>query len=536
MAAEKSTKKAPLLARLEAAEKLAAQESEKGGMGYLQHVVIDSKPEPRPFRLLAHPWQWERARRIVPAFDWSGGFNPGYSGPRSFAESYPRGHDKTSFLARLCNHVLAFGRKRVQIIAGAGDEEQAALITSAMRIEASLNPWLNQRLKFFKTIVKGTETGSELKIQAADAKSAFGLRGDIYVLDEITHWKKSDFWEALLSGRAKMPGALFFIITNAGLLSTWQWEMWCKLKADPTWAVYEAPGQMQSWMSQEQIANDRKLLPSGQAKRLYDNQWIDPAEESGYLTRPEAEACEQLGVDLGLTQQEKGKPNREYWISVDYGPKRDRTVMCVGHQEPDGAAKGIIVVDQMVVWQGSPSAPIQLSAVRAWIEDMRTRFYPCNLVLDPYQMEDIAQYYEQRMRVVRFEARGGKSNYEMAACLRSLICNRRIAWYKTCGSLIVNGLTESLIDELCSLVVKQMTYGYRIDHELTAHDDRAVSLGMMCVEILKSPVAVDWVKPPGLEAQPVSPLAQFRKQRDSSPRILYGVDWRAEQGRRFRRP
>lgn len=518
--------------RVQAAELLAEKAAETSGMEYLKHVVIDSRPEPRPFRLLARPWQWQRANRIVPAFDYVAGFTSQYIGPLSFAETYPRGHDKTSFLGRLCNHVLAFGKKRLTIIAGAADEEQAGLITEAMKVEAGLNPWLWKRLKFYKKIVRGLGAHSELHIQAADAKSAFGLRGDIYILDEFTHWKKSDFWQSLLSGRAKMPGALFLIISNAGMLGSWQYDLWQRLKNDNSWCIYDAPGQLQSWMSAEQIEKDRKLLPAGQAKRLYDNQWIDPAEESGYLTRPEVEACELLGKQMGLTPQLRGKPGIEYVLSIDYGPKRDRTVLCVGHQ--DILSEGIHI-DNLSIWQGRPEAPVQLAAVRAWIDDMRQRFGTCRLVLDPYQMEDIAQTYEQRMPVVRFEGRGGKSNYQLAECLRSLIVNRQLVWYPGCGDLPLEGRMDTLVDELCGLVVKQMVYGYRIDHELTRHDDRAVAIGMLCIELLRQMPSIGFAHKEPLPHTPTKPADQFRP-RDCGPRILYGVDWSDGMSRRTFRP
>jgi hypothetical protein len=185
----------------------------------------------------------------------------------------------------------------------------------------------------------------------------------------------------------------------------------------------------------------------------------------------------------------------------------------------------LINIDNMEVWQGRPDQPVLLAAVRVWIEQMRAAFHPCRLVLDPYQMEDIAQTYEQRMPVERFEARGGKANYELAACLRSLIVNQQIAWYPGCGDLPLDGRLDTLVDELCGLVLKQMQYGYRIDHELTRHDDRAVCLGMLAVSCLKQMQPPEWVRPQPLITPVVTPMEQFRF-RESGNRILYGVDWR----------
>lgn len=509
-----------LQARLEAAYALADRESAQGGMGYLRHVVIDSKPEPRPFRLLAKPWQWDRAKRIVPSLEALAGLNPSYSGPRSYCEIMPRGHDKTSFLARMLNWLLGYSKRRVTVIAAAGDEDQAGLISDAMREEARWNPWL--KVRFTQKGASGP--GGTARIVAADAPTSFGLRGDLYLLDEISHWKKQDFWTSLLSGRAKIPDALFCILSNAGLKNTWQWDLMQAIKSDASWSYWEAPGQLETWMSAEQIAQDRLLLPPAEARRLYDNEWIDPAESSGYLIRSEVEAC----VDSGLSYQWYGKKGLQYWFSIDYGPKRDRTTLGIYHQEPDGR----LIMDRMDVWQGSPESPVKIGRIRSWIDHQRQGFGDCSLVVDPYQLEDLCQHYEMHMPVHRFEARGGKSNYELAAKLRSVIVNRQISWYPGAGDirLSAGGRLDTLTEELVSLVLKPMVYGYRIDHELTKHDDRAVNIGMAVVKVLEQMKPPEWVGPESvLPKEPTKEdhmnVCEYLKTlRGNENRQIYGMD------------
>lgn len=521
-----------LQARIQAAYALAEQQSSQGGMGYLNHVVIDSKPDPLPFRLVARKWQWERASRIVPALEALAGFRSDYTGPLSYAEIMPRGHDKTSFLGRMCSWLLAFSRKKLRIVVAAGDEDQAGLVFDAMREEAELNPWLMQRLKFSQKKVYGKMGFA--RVVAADAPSSFGLRADLYLLDEVTHWQDDKFWVSLLSGRAKIPNAVFIILSNAGLLNTWQWDIFQAIKTDPGWCYWEAPGQLETWMSPEQIQRDRLLLPPAEARRLYDNVWIDPAEASGYLTRSDVRACEDLGRTLGLQYTLKGRNGLYYWLSLDYGPKRDRTTLGVYHQEPGG----LLVVDRLDVWQGSPEAPIQISRIREWIEAQRQAFPDCSLVADPYQLESVCQEYEQRMPVKRHEARGGKGNYEMAEALRSVIVNRQIAWYPGAGGLPVQGRMETLEDELCSLVLKPMSYGYRFDHEATKHDDRAVNMGMAVVCLLGQMRPPEWVSPTTGQAPKVeapghtSVVEELKRLREHKPRLVYGIELSHTQKRR----
>lgn len=477
--------------RLALSYELARRESRGSPLAYLDRVVIDSRPEPRRFGLVARDWQWRLYRPVVPALRAICGHTPPYGGPRCFWRTLPRGHDKTSHLARLANYGISFAARPVEIVVAAGDSDQAELLKEAMQREAELNPWFGRALKFHRKRVYGPS--GVVKINTADAPTSFGLRAGIYVCDEITHWAKPDLWTALWSGRDKVPGAMFVVLTNAGMLGSWQHDLLVEAQRDPvTWDVYEAPGQLNSWMSPEEIEKTRRMLPPAEARRLFDNNWIDPAEECGYLTRAELLACEELGAEKGLVFQARGITGQCYVASIDYGPKRDRTALCVAHQD---TTTGHVHVDRLEVWQGSPEAPVLISKVREWLDGVITNFRPLWLVVDPYQMEELIQDYSRRLPVERFESRGGKANYEMAELFRSLIVNRQIAWYPGAGGLPVGGKAETLVDEVAGLVTKQMAYGYRVDHESTKHDDRFSALGMACVTLLHRPRPASWTAP-----------------------------------------
>jgi hypothetical protein len=85
-----------------------------------------------------------------------------------------------------------------------------------------------------------------------------------------------------------------------------------------------------------------------------------------------------------------------------------------------------------------------------------------------------------------FEARGGKANYALASNLRALLVNTQLAWYPGCGQLQVKGQPHTLTHELKELVLKQMAYGYRVDHTSGKHDDRCVALGMAALHAVQA--------------------------------------------------
>jgi hypothetical protein len=469
---------------------MADAESAGSLTDYLSRVVIESVP-PCAFGDVAEPWQWSVYGPIDAALEQVAGVRSDYGGPRAFWRGLPKGHDKTSSIARRLNWLLAYARRPLNLYCVAADADQAGLITQAMAAERRLNPWLAARTGKGQSVVRGP--GGFLQVLAADAGSNQGLKPDVVVADELTVWERKagyELWTAILSGMEKRPNSVLIVISNAGVKFSWQHHTFLKARDDPDWDVYESPERVQlaSWMTPERIDKLReKMLPS-EGRRLFDNVWIDPGEESGYLTRADAQLCESRGAALGLTYRTRGERGKRYWASIDYGPKRDRTALAVCHPEEGG----LVVLDRLDVWQWRPYDPdnqgqpeIRIARIREWLEEVDEGFGRPDLVLDPYQLLELAQDERRRRIVETFEARGGKNTYRLCECFRDLVVNGKLAWYPGAGTLLVNGHPETFVDEVAALVFKQMSYGYRFDHESGFHDDRAVAVGMaalMCVE------------------------------------------------------
>ncbi len=367
---------------------------------------------------------------------------------------------------------------------GAKDKDQAGIILNSMKLERDLNPFLKP-LSFDKWEVTGP--GGRMRVFASDAGGVMGETLDLVLLDEVTNWLKPDLFHTLMSGREKRPGSPFIVITNAGEKKTWQWDQLQISKASKRWFVWESPeGQhLAEWMSADAIHELKSRMPPGMGRRLFDNVWTDPSEESGWVTYAEALAC----LDTSLQPVFASDPSVRYFAGIDYGPKRDRTVLVILHRENDTD----VYVDHMTVWQGSKDAKVQVKAVESWIDAVALGQFHADLVVDPYQMEAVIQKYEHVNRVVAFEARGGKSNYELAENLRSLIVNQRLHYPPGAGSLTLpNGQIETLTNELSEVIAYPTSYGYRIDtptkqtkDRRTVHDDRTVAIGMAALEAIR---------------------------------------------------
>lgn len=244
--------------------------------------MIDSRPKPRRFGEVAEQWQWDNLAKIIPAIEHLAGIREGYKGPKGFWFTLPRGSDKTSSIARICNWCLAFASRYMRIGVAAADGQQAGLMRNAMLTEQRLNPWLgviNIQARF------ASGPGGELVIHSSDAGSIYGLNDDVYICDELAKWESEALWTAIYSGVIKRSDCVCIVITNAGYEGTWQHRLYSTVRADPGWVVIEASGIVAGWVDPERIAQVRKTLPAIEATRLFDNVWV--SSNANYIFGPE---------------------------------------------------------------------------------------------------------------------------------------------------------------------------------------------------------------------------------------------------------
>lgn len=474
---------APLVETIAAQGALNDAFARRYGLGtFLDAVTINSAPEPRPFGEAADPWQRELVSPKVAAVNALAGFGA-YSGPRRFLDILPRGHDKSSLEGRIVNFLLAYSRRPITGYIIAADKDQGRLIVEAAQTEAKLNDWFGPALEFGKFSISGP--GGRVEVVPADAGSAFGFTGNLYVMDEVTHWKDGvgkKIYETIASGLHKVPGTVVVAIMNAWVRGSWQEELLINpAMSDPeTWTTFYRTGTLASWLTPKDLAAVRKLLPRSQALRVLDNVPIDPTVEAGYLDPEDVKACVRPTSPAHAAR----RPGYRYVVSVDYGPTKDRTVLAVLHLDENE----VVVIDRLDVWEGKnfPAGRVDIDKVEEWVADQDKAFKPDAFVFDPYEMEGTIQRWVKRGRnVVPFRSRAGQGNMDLAMTLRGLISNKRLAWAESQGYLPTADRDKTFAQELTALVTRVMSYGWRLDHTANRHDDRAVAVGMGATEALK---------------------------------------------------
>jgi hypothetical protein len=470
--------------RIAKALELARRQSARSLTAYLDHVVINSTP-PRRWKLIREPWQTELVRPLVPAIEHACGIRPDYDGPLFFWFTLPKGHDKSSLIARLLNWAVAFSRNLVKAYAAAADKTQAKIIRDAMRDEARRNSWLDSRLKFNNYEVTGP--GGKLEIRSSDADTASGLLPDIVVCDEITFWKNRQLYDARFAGAAKRPHCVFIVITNAGLKGPdqWQWLLRETARTSESWHFYESSEgkRLATWMSEEKVAEIRKGLTPSMARRVLDNVWVDPSEtEAQYLTRDQLDAC----IDRSLTERAHGERGITYLLAGDLAITHDRATMAVTHREQNR-----VVLDLMKVWSAPPNGRIDFETVQSWADETVKAFRIRHAIFDNHQAEFLTQHFEKEgLKVTRYSFQGS-GHKVLAENLKTLVLNRKITWPEDAGKIALpDGTSENLVTELSQLItVEQGASGlYRVDHLPGKHDDRYTSLALAAFATIKQPV------------------------------------------------
>lgn len=401
----------------------------------------------------------------------------------------PRGHSKTFDTAVQAAWVLMSARRCLRGLCAAADQEQALLVWESIQRLSRWNPALLGGLQFRRERVWQPATGSRIDFLSSDVASSWGRDPDFVICDELCHWPRVELWQSLVSSAAKRPHCVLLVLSNAGEGRGWQWQVREAARTGAGWYFSSLSGPQAPWITAEQLANQRLLLPRGEYERLWLNVWQEGGGE--FVSLAEAEAC----CDPSLAPRERGEPQWSYVGAIDYAEKHDNTVGCLCHREGER-----VIVDRMDVVRPTPSRPTEVQWVADWMQRLAREFANVRFVVDEYQLLGVVQDLERRHVVRRFSFGAGRGNHALALLLRRLIVERKVAWYPGCGSVSGEAQSGSVRDdletELSRLLVRQTGGGHiRIDHIADGrhHDDRAFALGAACLELMGQDVGGDFL-------------------------------------------
>jgi phage terminase large subunit-like protein len=334
----------------------------------------------KPWGATAADWQREDARAF---------FDP--SGPRMHFETRPRGGRKTTDQAAIGLAWLLDGaQRRARGYCVAVDRDQAALlIDAAGGIVSRTNLSGVIDVESFKITNKKTE--ASIAVLASDGASAFGLRPNLIVCDELGQWSEQGnsrrLWSALVSALPKVKGSRLVVLTSAADPAHWSYRVLERARVSSRWRVSEVPGPL-PWISEEDLAEQREALPAWEYERLHLNRWVAPPDRVG-----DPQAIQECVTLDGPQEPLRGE---RYVAALDLGLVRDRSVLMVCHLRGE-----TIVLDRCVVWQGTRARPVSIDEVEVTVALAAREYNGARIVADPWQTKQLGASPSSRPQSVR---------------------------------------------------------------------------------------------------------------------------------------
>lgn len=388
-----------------------------------------------------------------------------------------RGFSKTTDLAGVAMAaLLAQVPPGSRAYAVAADRDQARLLLDAVEGFVARTPELGSAVDVGAWRVAAAHTGSTLEALAADAASAWGLRPAFVVVDELAAWASTAgprrLFDAVSSAVAKVATARLAVITTAGDPAHWSRRVLDHALGDPLWRVHQIAGPA-PWLDPGRVAEQQRRLPESIFRRLFHNEWV--AAEDRLASPDDLAACVTLEGPV------PPEPGCRYVIGLDVGLKRDRTVAAVCHGErirgADDATVGVrVVLDRMMVWQGSRLRPVRLAEVEEWLEQASRSYRRAPVRFDPWQAAGSMQRLQARRVPVEEYVFAPASVGRLAVTLLTLVRERALALPDD----------PELLDELANVRLRETSPGVlRLDHDPDGHDDRAVALALAAAHVVE---------------------------------------------------
>lgn len=464
-------------------------------------LLIDTDTGPVRLGDVLEDWQRVDFEALDPAWRRLVGQPVDVVNSRAWLER-PRGHSKTGDEAVSALWALFASRRNLTGVAAAADSDQAGLLRNAIDSTVRLNPWLRKFIEVQKQLIVNPHTGSTLTIISSDAASSFGLTPHFVIADELTHWRKRDLWDSLLSAAAKKADCLLLAILNAGYEDGWQFELRQAIRSAVGWYFHSLTGPMASWITADRLDEQRRLLPAKVFARLWLNRWasgggdaLEEADIAASITQAAPLAHAEPGwvyvaaLDLGLTRDASAlvilgrhvgycervpRPRRQRVLSAKQRCLIDAGVFDAPAEEADHdiryhEATGRLRVAAVRIWRPE-GRKVEIEPIENEIVAMHEAFGLSAVSYDPWQAEYLAERLAKRSLTTDPVMFVPQNLQSMAQATMEAYGNR----------LIDSHDEPDLLADLRALRIVEKSYGIRLDSPRgnRGHGDTATALAI----------------------------------------------------------
>ncbi len=377
-----------------------------------------------------------------------------------------KGSSKDSDLALAILWLLAFTSTPIDGQIGAADSDQADELRKAARTWLQSLPWLASRVRIERTKIVCDGTSSEVSIVPADAAGgAHGSRCLLYIINEISHIGRTEFWQTQLDNAAKVPNGLVIVATNAGFVGSEAWSLREMARTSPRWAFHQFT-RPAPWLDAAAVEERRRSSTPSRYSRLYEGVWANGLGDA--LEDSDIEAA----IDRSIGPMPAALPGVGFVAGLDLGIKSDHSALTIiGKQIPNGYtnSQAFYRLANLETWSPSPATgKVSLEEVEAAVLAAHQRFDLQAVAFDPWQAMHMAERLSKagvRMIEVPFT---GKNLDVLARNLLEVFRNRVFTMYDS----------PRLISDLRKLSIVEKSYGYRLEatRDQSGHADAATAL------------------------------------------------------------
>jgi len=435
-----------------------------------ERLLIDTTDGPRLLVDVADSWQLADFDAMDPAWRRSMGQRDAPARMLGYWER-PRGHDKTGSAAVATLAALVGAPRQIAGCWVAASKEQAQLGRHAIDRLVSINDLLSSVIDVQEFKIVNKSTGSWLDILASDSNTTFGRTDDFCIVDELTNWpdRGEAVWQTIWSTIPKR-GALLLIIANAGVGAgvSWQWRIREAARTGARWYFSTLDGPQASWITPDDLEEQRRMLPDLAYRRLWKNQWTTGC--SDVLTTEDIAAA----FAAGLPMLDRNDGTWAACGAIDGAVSRDWAAWTVTGRNAAGRYR----VMTCQIWKPPRGGKIDQERIEERIAADWKALKLSYVAADPFQLEYLISRLQKRG--VRIEARqqSGKNLVEQALAVVSQFSSRNV----DCPPF------APLEYDLQHSRLEERSYGLRLvsDHGPQGHGDllSSLSIGMAAAKEL----------------------------------------------------
>jgi hypothetical protein len=376
----------------------------------------------RRFGDIAHDYQLEWLQSLAPSVL---AVAKGEMPPtRVFLFVGTKGAGKDFILAIALAWLIVFAPHGLLIQVGAGDFDQASEYIKWAKELIRHNDVIAPRHEVQASRTINADTGTIAECLTRDSKGSHGARPSICALNELTNVSDEEFAQTLLDNAAKMPGGIVILMSNAGVIDSWQ-HRWIQYYRNSPRCKFHEYNQPAPHLDAADVADAEFRNPTGRFRRLY---WGEFNSDSGdFLT------AEYLNAAFrpDLRRRTQRDPEAAFVaIASDLGYANDLSAAAVVSWHP---TDGMIYLYELLSWKPEPGQEVSLTEVSNAIIELALRYRADEVRTDVWQARGlIEQLSSLGIPVVEAKNSGAEAT-RLARTALGAFRERRIALFMDDG-------------------------------------------------------------------------------------------------------